>query len=154
MSNRKRSLSEKYPPSPPCSCPICLDYCQRPGWWTVEQAAKAIETGYGDRMMLEISPERTFGVLSPAFKGNERLIASNFYASKGCNFLKENRCELHGTPLQPLECRYCYHDRLGTGPQCHADLELDWNTRAGQRLVQQWCEATHLWERISHHYRT
>ena len=62
------NLAKRFPPSKPCSCDICLGYCQRPGWWTVEEAAKAIEAGYADRMMLEMSPELTFGVLSPAFK--------------------------------------------------------------------------------------
>ena len=46
-------------------CEVCLTYCARPGWWTVEEAARAMDAGYSDRMMLEISPELTFGVLSP-----------------------------------------------------------------------------------------
>jgi len=33
-------------------------------WWTVEEAARAITAGYGGRMMLEMSPQRSFGVLS------------------------------------------------------------------------------------------
>ena len=146
---RKKTLAEKYPPSEPCSCEVCLAYCQRPGWWTVEQAARAIEAGYARRMMLEIAPERTFGVLSPAFYGNEADFASNLYAKRGCNFLKDNRCELFGTGVQPLECRFCYHDRVGQGPQCHADLEKDWNTPAGQALVESWGRLTGLWERLA-----
>ena len=131
-------LSQKYPPSPPCSCDICLAYCRRPGWWTVEEAERAIDAGYGPRMMLEVSPELTFGVLSPAFKGCEGKFAINLYAPMGCNFLKNKMCELHGTGFQPLECRFCHHDRLGSGPQCHADLEKDWNTPAGQQLIVRW----------------
>jgi hypothetical protein len=49
----KKSLAEKYLPSQPYSCVICLNYCLRPGWWTVEEAAKAIQAGYARRMMLE-----------------------------------------------------------------------------------------------------
>ena len=50
----------------------CLpDLLPETGWWTVEQAAEAISTGLAFRMMLEIAPELTFGVLSPAFKGCE-----------------------------------------------------------------------------------
>jgi hypothetical protein len=53
-------LLEKYPPSQPCACEVCLAYCRRPGWWTVEQALLVLHEGYAGRIMLEISPERTF----------------------------------------------------------------------------------------------
>lgn len=46
--NRKQKtilLVNKYLPSEPCSCNICRSYCIRPGWWTVEEASKAIEAG-------------------------------------------------------------------------------------------------------------
>jgi hypothetical protein len=66
-----KDLREKYQPSEPCSCHVRLGYCLRPGWWTITEAAKAIKAGYAGRMMLEISPEKPFGVLSPAFKGCE-----------------------------------------------------------------------------------
>ncbi len=137
-TKRKKPLAERYPPSAPCGCEICLAYCARPGWWTVVEAARALEAGLGPRMMLELAPERTFAVLSPAFKGNEGAFALNNFKDRGCNFLKDNLCELHGTGLQPLECRFCHHDRRGLGPVCHADLEKDWNTPAGQALVEQW----------------
>jgi hypothetical protein len=124
-----------------------LSYCQRPGWWTVEEAARAVEAGYADRMMLEISPELTFGVLSPAFKGNEGNIALQTFAQRGCTFLKENLCELFGTGLQPLECRFCHHTRPGLGRKCHLDIEKDWHGRKGQQLVIRWNEITRVFER-------
>ena len=139
---RRPSLAEKYPPSPPCSCIKCVGFCARPGWWTVAEAAYAIQTGYAKRMMLEVAPELTFGVLSPAFKGCETNFALNAFAQQGCTFLKDDRCELFGTGCQPLECRFCHHDRPGLGPLCHADLEKDWRTPAGQALVLRWCEMT------------
>jgi hypothetical protein len=120
----------------------------RPGWWTVEEAARAIAAGFGPRMMLEISPDRSFGVLAPAFNGSEADFAMQRDATRGCNFLKDNRCELHGTGFQPLECRYCHHERRNQGPQCHADLEKDWNTPAGRALVVRWSKITGLWERL------
>lgn len=135
---RKLLLAEKYPPSPPCSCEICRSYCKRPGWWTAEEAARAVEAGYGKRMMLEMAPGFAFGVLSPAFKGCETQFAFNEYASNGCTFLMDGKCELHGTGHQPLECRYCHHERVGMGPRCHADIERDWNTSAGRALVVMW----------------
>lgn len=131
-AKRAKTWFEKYPPSEPCTCGVCLSYCARPGWWTVEQATHAIEAGFGNRMMLEIAPELTFGVLAPAFKGSERLIATNIFAGNGCTFFKNNLCELFGTAHQPLECRFCHHDRKGLGLRCHSDLEGDWKTPAGR----------------------
>ena len=131
-------MNEKYPPSEPCACEVCQRYCIRPGWWSVVEARQAIAAGYGERMMLEMAPEMTFGVLSPAFKGCEGTFAINEFANRGCNFLKEGRCELFGSGHQPLECRFCHHDRQGLGPRCHADLEKDWKTPAGKKLVEEW----------------
>jgi hypothetical protein len=121
-----------------------LSYCTRPGWWTVAEATHAMDSGYSERMMLEVAPELTFGVLSPAFKGCERFFATNEYAGNGCTFLKNDRCELYGTGHQPLECRFCHHERRGLGRQCHADLERDWKTSAGQALVEKWIEQVGL----------
>ena len=66
-------------------------------------------------MMLEMAPEKTFGVLPPAFKGCEVEFALQFFASQGCTFLSKNRCEL--------------------GLKCHADIEKEWNTPEGRALV-------------------
>lgn len=148
MSKRKRvlALDEKYSPSEPCSCPVCLGYCRRPGWWTVGEAAKAFDAGYGHRMMLEIAPELTFGVLAPAFRGNEGAVAVRQHAGSGCNFLKDGLCELHNTGFMPLECRFCHHDRIGLGKRCHDDIEKDWNTPRGQELVRKWLTAIRIYK--------
>ena len=135
---RSRTLREKYPPSPPCSCDICRAYCARPGWWTVDEAVKALEAGYGPRMMLELPPDFAFGVLAPAFIGCEQNFALQEFSHLGCNFLCNGLCELHGTGLQPLECRFCHHARKGLGQKCHADIEKDWRTPKGQALVAKW----------------
>lgn len=142
MKRRKkgRSLEERYPASEPCNCEICRSYCLRPGWWTVEEASQAIQAGYGSRMMLEIAPEMTFDVLSPAFEGCGGKYALQEYARNGCGFLKNGLCELHGTGYEPLECLYCHHLRKGLGLQCHEALEKDWQTPAGQALVKRWLE--------------
>jgi hypothetical protein len=141
-----KGLKEKYPPSDPCSCDICLAYCLRPGWWTVAEAARAIKDGYEKRMMLEVSPEQTFGVLSPAFKGCEEFFALNEYSHNGCTFLENGLCQLHGTGLLPLECAFCHHTRIGFGQECHADIEREWNTPNGQELVILWMKSTGLWK--------
>jgi hypothetical protein len=114
----------------------------------VAEADKAIEAGYGHRMMLEMSPDRSFGVLAPAFKGCESAFATNLYFARGCTFLKDDRCELYGSGLQPLECRFCHHERPGLGPRCHADIERDWNTAAGRALVVRWSNLTEFWARL------
>ncbi len=100
-------------------------------------------------MMLEMSPDRTFGVLSPAFKGCEGFLGLNDYADRGCTFLVNNLCELYGSGLQPLECRFCHHDRIGQGEKCHADLEKDWRKPAGQALVEKWAERTGFRQKLN-----
>ena len=137
---KKTSLHKKFPPSSPCSCDICVNYCRRPGWWTVEEADRAIKAGMGERIMLEVSPEMTFAVLSPAFKDNECSFAYNEFSKNKCLFLKNNQCELFGTGLIPLECRFCHHERTGWGEECHNALERDWNTEAGQKIIDKWIE--------------
>lgn len=93
-------------------------------------------------MMLEISPEMTFGVLSPAFRGCEGNYALDFFKNTGCTFFINKLCELHGTGHQPLECRFCHHARKGLGTKCHADIEKEWNTQEGQRVVRKWIAIT------------
>lgn len=131
-------LLKKYPPSQSCDCSVCRSYCRRPGWWTVEQARNALRAGYGGRMMLELSPEQDYGVLSPALKGCEGFYAIQEYAGKGCNFLSNGLCELHDTPFMPLECRFCHHLNKGRGEACHNDIGTDWDSKEGQNLVSRW----------------
>ncbi len=146
-SGHFKTLQERFPPSAACSCEICQSYCQRPGWWTVDEAQKALQAGYGNRMMLEISPEFTFGVLSPAFKGCEGNIALKDFQQNGCTFLADGLCSLHSTGLLPLECRFCHHNRPGQGLKCHEALEQDWKSKQGQALVAQWAQTMGLWNR-------
>jgi hypothetical protein len=114
----------------------------RPGWWTVDEAAAAIEAGLADRMMLEMAPDKIFGVLSPAFKGNEVDYARQANASHGCTFFVNGQCEIHDTGLEPLECRFCHHDRMGQGIKCHNDIERDWDSAEGRKLVVRWSGIT------------
>ena len=107
-----------------------------------------MEAGHAARMMLEMSPDRSFGVLSPAFRGCEMQFAAGEYADRGCTFLKDGRCELHDSGLMPLECRFCHHDRPGLGPRCHADIGKAWNTAAGRALVVRWSDLTDFWSRM------
>ena len=142
---QKRTLSERYRPSVPCSCDICVAYCMRPGWWTVSEAAAALSAGLGPRMMLEMSPDLSFGVLAPSFKGCEGGFSMQKYWGRGCTFLSEGLCELFGSGYSPLECLFCHHERAGQGPLCHAALERDWREN-GQDLVKKWVGLMGLWE--------
>jgi len=102
---------------------------------------RAVEAGYARRMMLEVSPERRFGVLAPSFKGCEGTFALQRYAKRACTFLTGGSlCELFGTGHQPLECRFCHHDRRGEGPRCHAEIEKSWDSPSGRALVVRWSE--------------
>jgi hypothetical protein len=145
MTGHKKKLSDRFPPSKPCTCEVCRSYCRRPGWWTVEEAARVIEAGLAGRMMLEMSADGCYGVLSPAFTGNEVNFALENFSNKGCTFCRDGLCELFGTGLQPLECRYCHHDRRGSGIKCHQAVGKDWNTPAGRSLVVHWCKITGFW---------
>jgi hypothetical protein len=135
-------LNKLFPPSESCTCEVCFSYCVRPGWWTVSEANRAINLGYADRMMLEISPEQIFGVISPAFNGCEGNFALQEFSQFKCTFLKNDLCELFDSGVQPLECRFCHHDRVGEGKKCHDALEKDWNTYRGQKVVNKWIEKT------------
>jgi hypothetical protein len=147
FKKKMMSLIEKYSPSEPCSCQVCLSYCVRPGWWTVEEARNAIAAGYAHRMMIEMAPEMNFAVLSPAFKGNEGNYSLQIFSKQGCTFLKDNLCELFGTGFQPLECRFCHHDRKGQGIDCHTAIEHEWNSHEAKRLIVRWGNETGFWER-------
>jgi hypothetical protein len=136
----------KFPPSEPCSCDICRTYCKRPGWWTVEEAKKAIDAGFACRMMLEISPEEDFAVLSPAFKGNEGKFALQIFANIGCTFLQNGLCELFGSGFQPLECRFCHHQRKGLGKKCHNAIEQVWKSNDAKKLIVKWGNITGFWQ--------
>lgn len=119
----------------------------RPGWWTVQEAQKAIDAGYAPRVMLEMAPDLSFGVLSPAFKSCEGGFALQEFYGCGCTLLKNNLCELFDSGFSPLECRFCYHERKGPG-QCHADIEKDWRV-SGEQLVKKWVRLTGLWEQYA-----
>ena len=97
-------------------------------------------------MMLEIAPEKDFSVLSPAFKGNECNYALQLNSKNGCTFLQKGLCELFGTGLQPLECRFCHHERVGLGVKCHLDIENEWKTNDAKRLIVRWGNLTGFWE--------
>jgi hypothetical protein len=95
-----------------------------------------------------MSAHRSVGVVGPAFRGNEVDFALQRHASAGCTFLDGGRCQLYGTGLQPLECRYCHHDRPGLGSRCHEDIGRAWDSPEGRALVVRWAKLTGFWDRL------
>ncbi|MGE4584896.1 MAG: hypothetical protein AB7C91_09610 [Sphaerochaeta sp.] len=144
MEVLKHPLYHRFPPSESCSCRICRSFCQRPGWPLVEEARLAMQEGLADRMMLEFSPDFSFGILAPAFKGNEGSFALQILAAHSCTFLGESGCTIFNFPYRPLECRFCHHSRMGEGLVCHLSIAKDWNTSKGKRLVKRWLQVMGL----------
>ena len=133
-------LIELFPPSEPCQCEVCRSYCARPGWWTVKEFESVLLTPFYKRVMLEVAPEMTFGVLSPAFNGCENHFALQQFSKNKCCFFKNGLCELAEVQLMPLECRYCHHDRKGKGLDCHNAIEKEWHSAEGASLIESWME--------------
>ncbi len=144
MGKGRHSLYTQFTPSKPCTCEICRYFCIRPGWWLVEEAQKAIKDGHANRMMLEFSSDFSFAVLSPAFKGNEAYFALQSFSKNKCTFFIEGRCSIFLKEYQPIECRFCHHDRLGLGGKCHCEIGKDWNTSKGKRLIKHWLNLCNL----------
>lgn len=131
---KHRSLRDKYPPSEPCSCEICRSYCVRPGWWTVEEASKAIKAGYGHRMMLEIAPEMTFGVLSPAFKGCEGFMLCRSIQKTDAIFIQTAFVSFSGQVCRPLNAAIAIISEKASGRNAMRTLK-----RTGaHRSVRPW----------------
>lgn len=107
-----------------------------------------MQHGYGPRMMLEWAPDLSFAVLSPAFKGNEADFAFQELSRNQCTFLENGGCTIFAEPFRPLECRFCHHDRLGQGDLCHHEIERDWKTSKGTRLVRAWVSRYMRWTRF------
>ncbi len=99
-------------------------------------------------MMMEISPDFKFAVLSPAFYGCEGFIATAEGSENGCNFLKKGLCELHDTDILPLECSFCHHERAGEGILCHNEISKQWHTLEAQKLVARWQKIVNFEEKL------
>src|SRR5262245_51533200 len=113
-----------------CTCEKCIRACQRaPGWMSPEEARKAIDNGYADRLMRDwFEPSSKYGnkeriyVLAPASLGCEgkdapevdredlHNIIRGLEWNKGrCTFFNdEGRCEVHESGFKPLQCKSSY----------------------------------------------
>jgi len=144
MNGVRHSYYDRFPPSPACSCHQCRAFCSRPCWPLIEEASEAIVAGLASCLMVAFSPDLSYGILSPAFRGNESHHALQVFASAGCTFLNQSGCKIFDTHYRPLECRYCHHDRMGLGLSCHLSIAKNWNISKGKRTVHHWLEMVEL----------
>lgn len=136
-----------------CRCKSCVSCCETfPGWMNPEDAMKAIESGYGDRLMLDWlyadadeGFENDVEVLTPASVGYESRKAPEmpslgvfFGWDKGrCTFLSRGKlCQIHDSGFKPQQCRetIACEDK---GPDNFVMAQL-WNTECGRATVASW----------------
>jgi Fe-S-cluster containining protein len=146
-----------------CSCSKCRSLCSNPGWFTPEEAERAIEAGYADKMMIDyLVGEPNIYILAPASKGCEKDRAPNTdelfgsglsrFVTRGttkgkCVLNKDGLCFIHDTDFKPLQCR--------SAMACEGDVGLDntqmgemWRNPEAQALVRRWMALVDLGEEV------
>lgn len=123
---------------------------------TPEEAAAAIAAGLGPRLMAdwlepcgELGNDERVYLLCPASIGREggdapefslydmlTMVGSGGLKKGRCNFLRDQRCELHETPHKPKQCRECFGCQ-SVGPDNY-DMGRLWNNDEAQALVRRW----------------
>lgn len=142
---------------PVCSCAKCVELCKSaPGWFTPEEAMRAIKAGYGERLMRdwlepcpEVGNEERIMVLCPAVVGHEATDAPEISCwveallgiwKKGtCCFLEDGLCSLHDTDYKPRQCR----EALGCKPDetdytDNYEIARLWQSAAGAKAISAW----------------
>lgn len=133
-----------------CSCSACKSACEnRPGWPTPQEAERIIAAGMADRLMLdwwEGDEQQPYTeILCPAAPGcggrdaPEIDFLNMFGPGWRCTFLKNGKCELHGTSMKPFECRVTMVCKDVPGNSgAHAAAAKKWNTPKGKEVVLLW----------------
>lgn len=137
-----------------CDCEGYRRGCMyNPGWMTVGEAQKAVEAGFGDRLMLDWWDTDGGGrlyLLCPASTGSQGNFAPEqpedfweaYFWEKGTRVLfVAGRCAIHESGFKPWECRHAHHDRTTFRGRDHADfaaLVAGWDTAEGSALVEAW----------------
>jgi Fe-S-cluster containining protein len=111
---------------------------------TPDEAEKAIEQGFGARLMADwwVGKDENIFVLCPASLGYEgkdapEISLFNLFSGLGqCTFLKDNLCEIHDSGFKPLLCR----ETLCCGEHYPSKEQVVplWNTDRGRALVERW----------------
>jgi hypothetical protein len=132
---------------------------RNPGWFAPEEARKAIEAGFANRMMCDWwEPDARYGneeniyVLAAASVGCEGDMAPTFTfwdilfgrgLSKGkcCMLNKDRLCEIHDSGFKPLQCRTalaCGAQEPWAGYNSNLETIKLWDTGEGRAVVELW----------------
>lgn len=152
-----------------CQCPKCVRACQHlPGKFNPDEADRAIDAGYADRMMLDwLEPSYQVGnderipILAPAALGHEGRIAPTLdemypdgflsfpteAVDLPCALFKNGKCTIHDSDFKPQQCRTTFVC-TGAGDNNY-DIARLWDTDRGRQVVQKWREITGCREELS-----
>lgn len=147
-----------------CECAECVANCKRyPGWFTPDEAKRAIDAGYANRLMRDYwEGEKTpIYVLAPAVVGCEggdiqpddawigaqrglmAWVLGEVYPGR-CTFLADDKCAIHDSGFKPIQCRTAFcqdtENKLWKSKLDVADL---WNTEEGHAVLALWEERRH-----------
>lgn len=153
----KNTATKSYPA---CSCRDCTSGCLRaPGWFTPEEANKAMDAGRAPQMMLdwmtkENRPPRfvknnTY-ILAPAVLGCEGHLAPEcdgldallgLWRKGRCVWLSgDMKCEIHDSGYKPLQCRSATHNDEEFVD--NYQMAVIWDTNEGKATVARWRKLT------------
>lgn len=145
-----------------CKCRECTSACERcPGWFSPEEAIKAMDAGLAGNMMLDwmskdhkcknftyiLSPAvvASGGQLAPEGDDFLQMLLGNWQKGE-CGFLVKGLCSIHDRGFKPLQCRAATHD-----DNDYIDnwaMAVLWDTAAGKAAVARWRKETGCTERI------
>lgn len=151
-----------------CTCSQCVSCCEfYPGWFTPEEAQKAIDAGHGDKLMVDWFTDYSkdscpdiealipasvgyAGGYAPDAPSGFMAMFSGWSGPGRCVFLKNRRCSLHKTDFKPLECRSSLSckdsdEEMLNNPRKQNIYKL-WDTPEGRALVKKWKEERGLSE--------
>lgn len=141
-----------------CACQKCQSEClHNPGWFTPEEAAKAIAAGYARKLMRDwLEPSSKLGnedriyLLAPAARGCEgddapelefdfvEIIFNGLSKGRCVFFDKNGRCELYDSGFKPIQCRTALMCGPCDGYQGNYAVAKLWATPEARRLVEKW----------------
>lgn len=147
-----------------CTCRECTEACEKnPGWFSPEQADKALMAGHAKKMMLDwldpsskLSNDEEIWILAPAARGFEARKAPDMDEMQGgsgpfshlygdppykgrCVFLENGLCSLHDSGFKPTQCCSALHGQQHKGEwKSNYDMARMWNNPEAQKIVAKW----------------
>ena len=144
----------RFKPSAPCSCKTCKGMCKRACWPTPQEAARLLDAGYANKLMLDAwiggfdNDHKDCYLVCPATPGFGGRWAPGlgddfdwFGAGLrgGCVMHgSDGLCELHDKGLKPFEGRVAHHSK--DVPRLHEAVARTWYSNEGRAVVQRFCE--------------